>query len=58
MVENEETTMMEEGEDILDGLESMLTEDGSGVTEDVLIDATECFTGYFSFPTAGLGFDF
>ena len=40
MVENKETTMMEEGEDILDGLESMLTEDGSGVTEDVLIDAT------------------
>ena len=44
MVENEETTMMEESEDILDGLESMLTEEGSGVTEEVLIDATEIIT--------------
>jgi hypothetical protein len=44
MVKNEETTMMEEGEDILDGLESMLTEDGSGVTDEVLIDATEIIT--------------
>ena len=35
MVENEETTMMEENEDILDELESMLTEEGSGVTVDV-----------------------
>ena len=44
MVENEETTMMEEGEDIQDGLESMLTEDGTGVTDEVLIDATEIIT--------------
>ena len=29
MTENEVTTMVEEGEDILDGLESMLTEEGS-----------------------------
>ena len=39
--ENEEITLMEEGEDILDGLETMLTEKGSGVTEDILMDATE-----------------
>ena len=36
--------MVEEGEDIMDGLESMLTEEGSGVTEEVLIDATEITT--------------
>ena len=44
MTENEVTTMVEEGEDIMDGLESMLTEEGSGVTEEVLIDATEIIT--------------
>ena len=36
--------MVEEGEDILDGLESMLKEEGSGVTEEVLMDATEVIT--------------
>ena len=44
MTENEVTTMVEEGEDILDGLESMLTEEGSGATEEVLMDATEVIT--------------
>ena len=36
--------MIEESEDILDGLESMLAEEGSGVPEEVLIDATEIIT--------------
>ena len=36
--------MVEEGEDILYGLESMLTEDGSGVTEEGLMDATKVIT--------------
>ena len=44
MVENEETTMLEDSEDILDGLESMLTDEGRGVTVDVLTDATEIIT--------------
>ena len=44
MAENEVSTMIEESEDILDGLESMLAEEGSGVTEEVLIDATEIIT--------------
>ena len=44
ITENEITTMVEEGEDMLDGLESMLTEEGSGVTEDVLMDAAEVIT--------------
>ena len=42
--ENEVTTMVEEGEDILDGLETMLGEPGRGVTEDILKDATEIIT--------------
>ena len=42
--ENEMTTMVEEGEDILDGLESMLEEGGSGVNEDILKDTTEIIT--------------
>ena len=41
---NEETTLIEEGEDVLDGLESMLEEDDSGVNEEVLTDATEIIT--------------
>ena len=40
MAENEISTLIEESEDILDGLETMLAEEGSGVTEEVLIDAT------------------
>ena len=44
MAENEIETMIEEGEDILDGLETMLTEDNSGVTGDILMDATEIIT--------------
>ena len=35
---------VKEGEDILDGLELMLTENGSGVTEKILMDATEIIT--------------
>ena len=41
MTENETTTMVEEGEDILDGLEAMLVEGTSGVTDEFLMDATE-----------------
>ena len=44
MEENEITTMVEEGEDILDGLESMLGDDGNEVTEDILKDVTELIT--------------
>ena len=44
MAENEIETKVEEGEDILDGLENMLTEEGSGVSGDILMDATEIIT--------------
>ena len=44
MTENEITTMVEEGEDILDGLEAMLTEETSEVTDEVLMDAREIIT--------------
>ena len=44
MAENEIETKVEEGEDILDGLETMLTEEGSGVSGDILMDATEIIT--------------
>ena len=37
---NEVSTMIEEEEDILDGLETMATEVDSGITEDALMDAT------------------
>ena len=41
MEENEVVTLVEEAEDILDGLESMLGEDGNAVTLDILKDVTE-----------------
>ena len=44
MWENDETTLVEEGEDILDGLETMVREEDSGVTEEILLDATEMVT--------------
>ena len=40
MAENELVTLVEEGEDVLDGLEAMLAEENSGV----LMDATEVIT--------------
>jgi hypothetical protein len=36
--------MVEEGEDILDGLETMLTVEGSVVSGEILMDATEIIT--------------
>ena len=42
MQENSKSTMMEEGEDILDGLE-MMTESGD-ITESLLLDCTEMIT--------------
>ena len=44
MAENEIETMVEEGEDILDGLETMLTVEGSVVSGEILMDATEIIT--------------
>jgi hypothetical protein len=44
MAENEVETLAEEGEDILDGLETMNMEEGSGVSDEVLMDATEIIT--------------
>ena len=44
MAEHEVITLVEEGEDILDGLEAMLTEESSGVSDDVIMDATEVIT--------------
>ena len=44
MAENEVVTLVEESEDILDGLEAMLEEENSGVSEDVRMDATEIIT--------------
>ena len=44
MAEHEVITLVEVGEDILDGLEAMLVEESSGVSEDVLMDATEVIT--------------
>ena len=44
MAENEIETKVEEGEDILNGLETMLTEEGIGVSGDILMNATEIIT--------------
>ena len=44
MSENEMVTLIEEGEDILDGLETMLEDEGSGVSTEVLIDTTDIIT--------------
>ena len=44
MVENKDVTLIEEGEDILDGLEAMHAEEGSEVSEEILMDATEVIT--------------
>ena len=44
IADNEVVTLVEEGEDILDGLEAMLTEEDSGVSDEVLMDATEIVT--------------
>ena len=41
LAENEVDTLIEEGEDILDGLECMNSEGTDGVTDDVLLDVTE-----------------
>ena len=42
MVENDESTLMEEGEDILDGLELMA--DSGEVSSTLLLDCTEMIT--------------
>ena len=44
IAENEVVTLVEEGEDILDGLEAMLTEEDNGVSDEVLMDANEIIT--------------
>ena len=44
MFENDSTTMEDEDEDILDGLETMEQENGKEVTVDIMIDATEIMT--------------
>ena len=44
MAENEVINLVEEGEDILDGLEAMNADGTSGVTDAVLMDATEIVT--------------
>ena len=40
IAENEMVTLVEEGEDILDGLAAMLTEEDSWVSDEVLMDVT------------------
>ena len=42
MADNEVLALIEEGEDILDGLET--TEDGSGVSEEILMDSNGIIT--------------
>ena len=42
MIENDEVTLIEEGEDILDGLKMM--EEREDISEDILLDATEMIT--------------
>ena len=37
-------TLIEEGEDIIDGIEVMKTNNEPGVTEEILMDATEIIT--------------
>ena len=44
MVENEVDTLVEEGEDILDGLEAMNQEVDSEISDEVLMDITEIIT--------------
>ena len=44
MLENDTEVLVDEGEDILDGLEMMEQENSSGVTENIMIDATEIIT--------------
>ena len=44
MAENDMSVLIEEAEDILVGVESMVMEDGSGVSQEVLIDTTEIVT--------------
>ena len=44
MVDNKEVTLIEEGKDILNGMETLLTEDGSEVSEDIIKDTTEMIT--------------
>ena len=44
MTENTEEVLAEEGEDILDGLEAMNTEDCGEISDDVLMDSTEIVT--------------
>ena len=44
MVDNKEDTLIEEGKDILDGMETLLTEDGSEISEEIIKDTTEMIT--------------
>ena len=44
LAENELSTLVEEGEDILDGLEGLNTNGLDGVTDEVLLDVTEIVT--------------
>ena len=44
MVENKEEVLIEEGEDILDGMETLIGNDGSEVSEDIIMDTTEIIT--------------
>ena len=44
LVENDETTLIEEGEDILDGLELMMDNKEEGMTMETLMDVTEIVT--------------
>ena len=44
LIENDETTLIEEGEDILDGLELMMDNKEEGMTMETLMDVTEIIT--------------
>ena len=44
LTKNEVATLIEESEDILDGLEAMQSEANGGFTEEVLIDTIEIIT--------------
>ena len=44
MTENKTETLVEEGEDILDGLEAMNGDETGEVTEEILMDAAEIIT--------------
>ena len=44
LIKNDETTLIEEGEDILDGLELMMDNKEEGMTMETLMDVTEIIT--------------